>query len=75
MRGVQRGRYEGALSQIARGARSAAKLLDEEGKQEEAMEFALLAAWAHSEFERSSRDKPPLHGQLSLFRQEREQQA
>lgn len=68
MRSVARGRYEGALSQIARGARAAASVLRDEGKDEQAWEFVMLASWAKGELEASIASKQPLKGQQALFR-------
>lgn len=67
MRGLARSRYEGALSQIARGARAAATVLSDEGDDEAAWEYRQLAAWTHREFEASAREKKPLKGKKSLF--------
>lgn len=68
MRSRERARYEQALSLMARGARAAAAVLDEDGQRDAAWEFTALAAWTKSELDRSLANKKPMSGQLELWR-------
>lgn len=68
MRSIERARYEAGLSQIARGARQCATVLDGSGDQEACWEFQLLAAWVAGELERSLANRRPMRKGLKLVR-------